>query len=93
MVADGGLVTCLDAVTGEIQYYSKLNAGGAYYASPVYGDGKLYASSARGMVTVFESGQELKILSANDFKERIMATPALVDGVVYIRTFSALYAF
>ncbi|HBB91193.1 MAG: hypothetical protein A2X22_14065 [Bacteroidetes bacterium GWF2_49_14] len=93
MVADGGLVTCLDAPTGEVKYYSKLNAGGAYYASPVYGNGKLYAASARGMVTVFEAGTELKILSANDFKERIMATPALADGEVYIRTFSAVYAF
>jgi outer membrane protein assembly factor BamB len=93
LIADGGLVTCLDALTGEMKYYSKLDAGGAYYASPVSGDGKIYACSARGMVTVFSAGPDLRILSHNDFKERIMATPALVDGRIYIRTFSSLYEF
>jgi outer membrane protein assembly factor BamB len=93
LVADGGLVTCLDAVTGEMKYYSKLGAGGAYYASPVAGDKKIFACSARGVITVFAEGPELRIISQNDFKERIMATPALADGKVYIRTFSSLYEF
>jgi len=93
LVADGGLVTCLDAISGEMKYYSKLGAGGAYYASPVAGDGNIYACSARGIVTVFSEGAELRIISQNDFKERIMATPALADGRIYIRTFSFLYEF
>jgi outer membrane protein assembly factor BamB len=93
MVADGGLVTCLDASTGEVRYNGKLEAGGPYYASPVYGDGKIYSCSARGVVTVFEAGDELNIFAHNDLKERIMATPALADGVIYIRTVKGLYAF
>lgn len=68
-------------------------AGGPYYASPVVGDGKIYASSARGVVTVFEAGDTLEILAKNDLKERIMATPAIVDGTLYVRTEEALYAF
>jgi outer membrane protein assembly factor BamB len=93
MVADGGLITCLEAKTGKLVYSSKLDAGGAYYSSPVYGDGKIYVGSARGIVTIFEAGRELKVLSSNDFKERIMATPAISDGKVYVRTAGGLYAF
>lgn len=93
MLADGGLITCLDAKSGTLIYSSKLDAGGAYYSSPVYGDGKILAASARGVVTIFEAGPELKVLSRNDFKERILATPAIAGGTVYIRTAGGLYAF
>ncbi|MCX6225431.1 MAG: PQQ-binding-like beta-propeller repeat protein, partial [Bacteroidia bacterium] len=67
--------------------------GGAYYASPVYGDGKIYAASARGVVTIFEAGKEMSILSRNDLKERILATPAISDGKIYVRTAGNLFAF
>lgn len=92
-VKNGGMVTCLDAKTGELRYHDRLGAGGPYYASLVAGDGKLFASSVRGVVTVFEAGDQMKILSHNDLKERISATPALLDGTVYVRTDKHLYAF
>lgn len=93
MLADGGLITCLEATTGQLVYSSKLEAGGAYYASPVYGDGKIFAASARGVIIIFEAGRELEVLSRNDFKERIMATPAIADGKISIRTAGGLHAF
>jgi len=92
-VKNGGLVTCLDAKTGEKKYRARLGAGGPYYASLVAGDGKVFASSIRGVVTVFEPGDELKVLAQNDLKERISATPALLGGTVYVRTDKHLYAF
>jgi len=55
--------------------------------------GKIFASSRRGVVTVFEVGDKLKVLARNDLKERIMATPAIVDGKLYVRTEKNLYAF
>ena len=93
MVKDGGIVSCLDARTGESKYQEKLDSGGPYYSSPVVGDGKIYVGSARGVVTVFEPGDELKVLARNNLRERIMATPAIVDNKIYVRTERALYAF
>ena len=93
LVKNGGIVSCLDAKTGELKYQDKLRSGGPYYSSPVVGDGKIYVGSARGVVTVFETGDDLKVLARNDLKDRIMATPAIVDGKLYIRIEKNLYAF
>jgi outer membrane protein assembly factor BamB len=93
MLADGGLITCLESSSGELIYSAKLADGGAYYASPVWGDGKLFAASARGVVAILDGGPAHRVLSKCDFKERILATPALSEGSVYVRTARGLYAF
>jgi outer membrane protein assembly factor BamB len=93
MVMNGGTVTCLDAKSGTLVFQERLSARGPYYASLVAGDGKLYAASARGEVTVFAAADELRVLSSVDLDERLMATPALSDGVVYVRTETKLRAF
>ncbi|MCP4712681.1 MAG: PQQ-binding-like beta-propeller repeat protein [Planctomycetes bacterium] len=92
-VKNGGIVTCQVAATGERKYMESLGVGGPYYGSLVAGDGKIFAAATRGVVTVFEAGDEFKILAKNKIGERVMATPALVDGVVYVRTEKALWAF
>lgn len=93
LVKNGGIASCLDARSGELRYQERLRAGGPRYASPVVGDGKIYAASARGVVTVYAVGDELRVLAQNDLKERIMATPALVDGKIYVRTERHLWVF
>ena len=93
MVKDGGIATCLDAKTGEKKYQELLEAGGPYYSSPIVADGKIYVGSARGVVTVYEVGDTLKVLARNNIKERIMATPAIVDSKIYVRTDRNLYSF
>ena len=93
IVADGGLLNCLKAATGEVEFSTKLEAGGPYYASPVWGDGKIYLASARGVITVISDGDRPEVLSLNDLKERVMATPALANGRIFVRTADALYAF
>jgi len=93
LVKNGGMVSCLDAVTGELKYRGRLDSRGPCYASPVAGDGKIYSASARGVVTVLAAGDELRVLAHNDVGERIMATPALVDGKVYVRAERTLFAF
>jgi outer membrane protein assembly factor BamB len=93
MVKNGGMISCLDSKTGELKYQDRLGAGGPYYASLITGDGKIFAASRRGVVTVFEAGDKLNVLARNDLKERIMATPAILDGKLYIRTENNLYAF
>lgn len=93
MLKNGGILTCLDAKTGELKYEEKIGSGGPYYSSPIIGDGKIYSSSGRGVVTVLEIGDKLNVLSANNLEERIMATPAIVDGKIYVRTENHLFAF
>lgn len=92
-VKNGGLVTCLDAKSGELLFLERLDAGGPYYASLVAGNGKIYAASTRGEVTVFAAADELKVLAKSDLGERISATPALLEGHVYVRGDRHLFAF
>ena len=95
LVRDGGMASSFDAKTGK-PYYEKerLDAAGSYYASPVAADGRIYFISLTGKVTVVAAGGEQpKMLSQADFKERICATPALVEKTLYLRTATALYAF
>lgn len=93
IIKNGGMISCLDAKTGEAFYQERIGARGPRYSSPIYGDGKIYAASARGVVSVVSAGKELEILAQNDLGERIMATPAIVKGRIYIRTDGNLYAF
>ena len=94
MIRNGGVLTCVEANSGKEAYASKrLPAAGIYYASPVAGDGKVYVTSDSGVVTVLKAGPKYEVLAENDLGETIRATPALVDGRIYLRTAGYLYAF
>jgi outer membrane protein assembly factor BamB len=94
LVKDGGIVTSLDAKTGEILKQGRLReALDAYYASPVAADGKVYMASQGGVVSVLRAGREWEILASNEFGEEIFGTPAIVDDRIYLRTKQALYCF
>jgi outer membrane protein assembly factor BamB len=90
---NGGIVFCRVAKTGQLLYSGRLGAPGYYYSSPVAADQKVYIASADGVVVVLDAGEELKILATNTLDGAILATPALVDGAIYVRTESHLYAF
>jgi outer membrane protein assembly factor BamB len=93
MVANGGIVSCMEAKDGRVVFRGRLGAPGEYYASPVAAGGRLYFASHSGVVTVLEAGEELQILSRNDLKQDIFASPAVVGDTLYIRTADRLYAF
>jgi len=90
---NGGIAFCRAAKTGALLYSGRLGAPGYYYSSPVAADNKVYISSADGVVVVLDGGDQLKVLAANQLDEAILATPAIVDGNIYVRTESHLYAF
>ncbi len=93
MVRNGGVLTCVNAKTGEPVFpRTRIGRGGLYYASPVAGDGKVYFCSDEGLVTVIKASDKFEILAQVDFKEIIRATPALVDNKIYLRTGENLYA-
>jgi outer membrane protein assembly factor BamB len=94
LVKDGGFLTSVDARDGKLIKRDRLESGsGNYYASPVVGDGKVYLLSERGKLTVVSANKEWEVLATADFKEDTYATPALVDGRIYLRTSGHLYCF
>ena len=92
-VKDGGIFTCLDAESGRALKTDRLNATGSYYASPVAAHGKVYVASQKGEVTVLSVEKPWDALHTVNFGEEIYATPALVDGRIYLRTAGHLYCF
>jgi outer membrane protein assembly factor BamB len=93
VVTNGGIASCFDALTGKLVYRQRLGASGFFYASPVAANGNIYAASYNGVVAVFKAGDHCQVLARNNLGEQIVATPALVDGRVYVRTAGNLYAF
>ena len=88
-VSDAGVITCLDAKTGAEIYKERL--GGDYSSSPIFADGKIYIGSRTGLVTVIQPGKKFETLGKNQLPGKIMATPAALDGALFIRTDEALF--
>ncbi len=89
---NGGLI-CYQAKTGERIYQQRLAGGGTgFSASPVAADGKLYFTSEIGDIYVIQAGPEFKLLAQNSMDEICMATPAISEGMLFIRTRKNLVA-
>jgi outer membrane protein assembly factor BamB len=88
-----GVLGCYEARSGNRVYQERLGSGtGAFTASPVAGDGKIYMSSEDGDVYVIKAGPKFEILSKNSMGEVCMASPAISEGVIYFRTQSHVIA-
>jgi outer membrane protein assembly factor BamB len=70
---------------------SRIGNLGDYYSSPIAGDGKIYVTGENGFVTVLAQGEKLEVLARNDMGEPCVATPAIADGRLYIRTREKLF--
>lgn len=94
-VKGGGLASAYDAKSGSpIFQAERLDASGEYYASAVTADGRVYVTSQRGVISVLDASSDtLKVLAKNDLKAPVFASPAIVDGVIYVRTNKHLCAF
>ncbi len=91
---EGGILASYDLKTGEILKQGRLGGAlGAYYASPVAADGKIYAASEDGKVAVIRAGGQWELLAVNALDDGSRATPAIAGGRLYVRTYSALYCF
>jgi outer membrane protein assembly factor BamB len=89
-----GVLTAYNAKTGERVYQERLGGtGGAFTASPVASEGKLYFASEDGDVFVVKAGPKYELLAKNAVGEVMMATPAISDNLVIVRTVSHLFAF
>lgn len=88
-VADIGLATCFDARTGKVHWQERLE--GNYSASPVAAEGRIYFQNENGTGTVIQASREFVKLATNKFDERTLASYAVMDGALFIRTAGQLY--
>ena len=83
-VSDAGIVTCGDVKKGTLNWSHRLD--GNFSASPVYAEGRIYFQSEEGVGYVVEPGPEFKLLASNSLGERSLASYAVTDGAIFIRT-------
>lgn len=94
MVDDKGIVTCFDPQNGDVISRGRLEgANGAFYASPVVGDNKIYFVSLEGKTATLGNDGSLTPIANGDLEERCYATPAITSNRVLVRTEKALYSF
>jgi outer membrane protein assembly factor BamB len=94
LIKEGGLSTVFALRDGSpIRGPQRIGNGGSYFASPVLGDGKVYLAGENGRVIVLENGPDYKVLANNDVGESIVATPAISDGGLFVRTRTGLSCF
>jgi outer membrane protein assembly factor BamB len=92
VVKRGGLSSAFEASTGKPQWQLvRLQNLGDYYGSPVAGDGKIYVPAENGNIVVLAQGTPMQLLAKNDMGEPCIATPAIADGRIYVRTRQTLY--
>jgi outer membrane protein assembly factor BamB len=88
-VSDDGMACCAEARTGEVHWQERL--GGAYLASPLYAEGRVYFFGQNGKTTVVKAGKQFEQLAENFVEGPLVATPALLDRSIFLRTDSYLY--
>jgi outer membrane protein assembly factor BamB len=88
-MSDKGIATCFDVATGKVHWRERV--GGNQSSSPLYAEGRIYFQSEEGEGVVIAAGKEFKELARNDLKERSLASYAVGDGALFIRTAEHLY--
>ena len=93
VLGNNGTFDAYTLKTGEELYRQRLpTIGSGFSASPVAADGKVYLSNEDGEMLVIAAGEKFDHLATNSMGELLMATPALSDGVMYVRSSTSLFA-
>ena len=90
VINDGGILSCMDALNGELYWRERLD--GEFSASPIYANGLLYLSDRAGKTTVIRPGKSLQIIAENELDgSSQMATLAPHGDSFLVRTNEAFY--
>lgn len=91
--SNSGILACYEAATGKEIYKKRMGGGGeSYTASPVAADGKIYCTSEQGTVRVVKAGPVFELLAVNELNDYVMATPAISNGALFVRSQHYLFA-
>ena len=94
VVKKGGIASSFEVSAGKTSWELKrIRNAGDYYASPIAGDGKIFVTGENGFISVLKAGPELEILARNDMGDSCIATPAISNGRIYVRTKNSLLCF
>jgi len=88
-VTETGVAKCLRVSTGEEIWRERL--GGKHSASPIWADGKIYFLSEKGKTTVIRAAGEFEILAENELNEKCIASPAVSNRQIFIRSEKNIY--
>jgi outer membrane protein assembly factor BamB len=89
LISDNGIASCIDVKTGNPHWQVRL--GGNHSASPIYADGRIYFLSEEGESVVIAPGKEFKPLAQNQLDGPTLASMAVSNGSIFIRTLTHLY--
>lgn len=89
VVNDGGIASCIDARSGAVIWQQRL--GGTYSASPVFADGRIYFLAEQGVTTVITPGRDFRRLATNPLDGGLLASMAISNGSLFVRSDSHLY--
>ena len=88
-VSDAGIATCADAKTGQVHWNERL--GGGFSASPVFAAGHIYFQNEEGVGYVLKAGKTFEQIAKNELGERTLASYAVDDGTLFIRSAEHLF--
>jgi outer membrane protein assembly factor BamB len=87
--SDDGLATCADVRTGDPHWQERQNQ--RHFASPLLAEGRIYFFGNEGKCTVVKADKKFEKLAENQLEGTVVATPAIVDGAIFLRTDTHLY--
>jgi outer membrane protein assembly factor BamB len=91
--ANHGIIACYNLKTGERLYQQRIGeTTSSYSASPVAANGKIYLSSEDGDIFVVKAGPKYELIATNPMGEVLMATPAISDGMIFVRGQHSVFA-
>jgi outer membrane protein assembly factor BamB len=93
LTTDRGILTCIDAKTGEVKYEGgRIPIPATFTASPVAFEGKILMTSEDGDTFIVKAGPKHEVLGTNSIGEPVYASPAIADGRIFIRGERNLYS-
>ena len=92
LARENGALACLDASSGK-KLIEKRYMADRHRSTPIAVDGKLVITDRSGKVILVKADESLEEISTIDLKEETLSSPAVAGGVIFVRTFGALYAF
>ena len=90
MISDNGIATCFDAKSGNVHWQQRLS--GTFSASPTFADGRIYFQNEDGETVVIAPGKEFRKLATNQIDGQTLASMAVSDGQILLRSATHLYA-
>ena len=86
LVSDRGIITCLEAASGKVVYEGgRIPVPATFTASPIAFDGKILLTSEDGDTYIIKTGPKHEVIATNPVGEPVYASPAISDGMIFIR--------